>query len=63
MSNDPNDVIINWTNTASETITNTVLTQSTTGVSSNPLITSCTESANSLIGYETFSDHSKTEKK
>lgn len=63
MSNDPNDVTIDWNNTVSDPTTNSISAQSTTGVSSNPLITSCTEGANSLIGYETFSDHSKTEKK
>lgn len=63
MSNDPNDVAINWANTASEPITNTISTQSTAGTSSNPLITSCTEGVNSLIGHETFSDHSKKQKK
>lgn len=63
MSNDPNDVTINWTNAVSEPITSSLSTQNTSGASSNPLITSCTVGVNSLIGYETFSDHSKTQNK
>lgn len=56
MSNDPSDTSVDWS-----TITN--VTPVSTSSESNPLITSCNESQNPLIGYETFSDHSKTEKK
>ena len=58
MSNDPNKVQVDWTKIAAQSVGNvqsTNLTQTNLGISQvNPLITSCNEGANLLVGHGNF---------
>lgn len=55
MSVDPNDFPVDWSTTNSDSNIN-IGTQPTNAETSNPLITSCTEGANSLISHEIFTE-------
>jgi hypothetical protein len=58
---DPNNIKIDWSSTGKNSAVNTV-TSSATGTTQNPLITSCTEGANSLISHEVFTENGSKQK-
>ena len=60
MSVDPNDIVVDWENQFTENTERTLATSPSNNT--NPLITSCNESVDVLVGYETFTYHDKSDK-
>ena len=60
MGVDPNDIVVDWGNQSTENTERALATSPSNNA--NPLITSCNEGVNVLVGHETFTYHDKANK-